>query len=184
MRMTVICAAALLTALVAAPSIGNAEEGKTFPIGEKYLLTAPAKWISKEPRSRIVEFEFEVPAFEGDSTAGRVTVMGAGGGVEANIDRWKGQFKAGEGENVAADVKKLTVSGQEVHLVDIKGTYLDKPGPFVPGPGVECPNYRMLGAVIVTKDAGQYFVKMYGPANTVGAAEPGFKKMIDGMKAK
>ncbi len=184
MRWMMIGAAAFAAALVGLPTHASAEEGKSFEIGEKYVLTTPPKWVSKQPRSRIVEFEFEVPAFEGDSTAGRVTVMGAGGGVEANIDRWKGQFKAPEGETVDADVKKLTVAGQEVHLVDIKGTYLDKPGPFVPGPGTECPDYRMLGAVIVTKDAGQYFVKMYGPANTIGAAEPGFRKMIEGMTAK
>lgn len=170
--------------LLSAVSVAPAAEGKPFEIGGKYLLTPPENWVSKEPRSRIVEFEFEVPASEGDDTPGRVTVMGAGGGVQANIDRWKGQFKAGEGEEVAADVKKQTVADQEVHVVDIKGIYLDKPGPFVPGPGTERPNYRMIGAVIVTKDAGQYFVKMYGPQKTMDAAQSGFQKMIEGLKAK
>lgn len=160
-----------------------AAEPKPFDIGGKYVLTPPANWVSKQPKSNIVEYEFEVPVAEGDEIPGRVTVMGAGGGVEANVDRWKGQFKADEGD-VKADVKQLEVAGQPVHMVEIKGTYLDKPGPFVPTPAVERPNYVMLGAIITTKDAGQYFVKFYGPAKTMTANTETFKKMIEGMQAK
>ncbi|MBL9090866.1 MAG: hypothetical protein JNL96_06555 [Planctomycetaceae bacterium] len=180
-----IASIVLLGTLVAslASASARAADGTPFDIGSKFQLVAPADWESKEPRSRIVEYEFATPAAEGESVGGRVTVMGAGGGVDANIDRWKGQFKS-DGAEVKADVKKQEVAGQEVHVVDIKGTYLDKPGPFVPGPGTEMPNYRMLGAIIVTKGAGQYFVKMYGPEKSIAAAQPGFQKMIDGLKAK
>lgn len=167
----------------AAPAAA-ADDGKPFDIGGKYVLNSPAGWISKQPRSNIVEYEFEVPTAEGDEIPGRVTVMGAAGGIEANIDRWKGQFKTPETGEVKADVKKSEVAGQEVHVVDISGTYLDKPGPFVPVPATERPNFRMLGAIISTKDAGQYFVKFYGPAKTVKANETAFRKMIDGLEAK
>ncbi len=177
-----LVAAGALVVLGAA-SQAVAAEGTPFNIGEKFVLVAPADWEAKEPRSRIVEYEFETPKAEGDEFAGRVTVMGAGGGVEANIDRWKGQFKSDDGE-VKADVKQLKVADQPVHVVNIKGVYLDKPGPFVPGPGTERPNYRMLGAIISTKDGGQYFVKLYGPEKTIAAAEPGFMKMVEGLKAK
>lgn len=180
-EIVTLCLAALC-GIVAAPVA--AEEGKSFKIGEKYELTAPANWIVKQPKSNIIEFEFEVPVAEGDEIPGRVTVMGAGGGIDANVDRWKGQFKAPAEGEVKAERKDLEIAGQPVHIVDIKGTYMDKPGPFVPGPGTERPDYRMLGAIITTKDAGQYFVKLYGPAKTIGAAEPSFKKMIEGMQAK
>lgn len=175
---------AMIVGMCGAAAADAAEKGTPFDIGGKYVLTSPGNWVSKPPKSNIVEYEFEVPVAEGDELPGRVTVMGAGGGVEANIDRWKGQFKTPESGEVAADVKKSEVAGQEVHVVNIAGTYLDKPGPFVPVPPTERPNYRMLGAIISTKDAGQYFVKFYGPEKTVKANEAAFQAMIDGLQAK
>lgn len=175
---------ALIVGIGGAASVGAAEKGKPFDIGGKYVLTSPGNWVSKQPKSNIVEYEFEVPTADGDEIPGRVTVMGAGGGIEANIDRWKGQFKTPEAGEVKADVKKSEVAGQEVHVVNIVGTYLDKPGPFVPVPPTERPNFRMLGAIISTKDAGQYFVKFYGPEKTVKANETAFQAMIDGLQAK
>jgi hypothetical protein len=161
----------------------QAADGTPFDIGEKYSLTAPADWVKKEPRSRIVEYEFEIPKAEGDELPGRVTVMGAGGGVEANVSRWKGQFKSDEGE-VKADLKQSKVADQDVHFVDIKGTYVDKPSPFAQTPGVDRANYRMIGAIITTEGGGQYFVKAYGPAKTMEKAQPAFQKMVEGLKAK
>lgn len=49
-------------------------------------------WKRVKPQSGIVEHEFAVAPTEGDEQGGRVTVMGAGGSVDANIDRWFGQF--------------------------------------------------------------------------------------------
>ncbi len=160
-----------------------AEAGKPFDIGGKFELTPPGTWVVKQPRTNIVEYEFEVPVSEGDEIPGRITVMGAAGGVDANVARWKDQFKVPETGEVKVDVKQVEAAGVPVHVIDIKGTYLDKAGPFVPGPATERPNYRMLGAIIQTKQ-GDYFVKFYGPAKTVTANEAGFKKMVEGLEAK
>lgn len=165
----------------------SAEEGKSFAVGEKtkFELVTPANWVVKQPKVRIIEFEFEVPVAEGDEIPGRVTVMGAMGGVDANVERWKGQFKTADGEEVKPEIKQFEAGGQQVHYVDIKGTYADSVGgPFAGGKVVQRPDYRMIGAIISTKEDGQYFVKFYGPAKTVTAAEPGFKKMIEELKAK
>ncbi|MCE9608063.1 MAG: hypothetical protein K8U03_24520 [Planctomycetia bacterium] len=176
----------MIACLLALGCFGNradAAEGTAFDIGSKYTLTAPADWLKKEPRSRIVEYEFEIPKVEGDEFPGRVTVMGAGGGVEANVERWKGQFKPTEGDEVKAETKKSKVAEQDVYVVDIKGTYIDKPAPMAPTPGIDRPKYRMIGAIIAT-DGGQYFVKAYGPEKTMEKALPGFQKMVEGLKAK
>lgn len=165
----------------------SAEDGKSFSVGvnNKFELVTPPNWIVKQPKIRIIDFEFEVPVAEGDETPGRVTVMGAQGGVDANVERWRGQFKTADGEEVKPEIKQFEAGGQQVHLVDLKGTYGDMVGgPFAGGKTVQRPDYRMLGAIISTKEDGQYFVKFYGPAKTVTAAEPGFKKMIEGLKAK
>ncbi len=150
----------------------------------KLNITAPDKWKRVQPKSRIIEHEFAVPAIEPDKQDGRVTVMGAGGSVDDNIARWIGQFSADSGESLKPKVDKKTVAGQEVHLVDVAGTFKEAMGgPFAGGAVVERPDYRMLAAIIVSKE-GNYFVKFYGPAKTVGESAEGFQKMIDGLQAK
>jgi len=150
----------------------------------KMTLTAPESWKKKMPSVRIVEFEYEVPAVEGDERPGRMTVMGAGGSVEDNINRWIGQFEQKNGGSSKDKTKKeeAKIAGQKVYLVDISGTYKDQPGPFAPA--VKRENYRMLAAIIATEKSGQYFVKFYGPKATVDKNEEAFKKMIDSLKVK
>lgn len=157
---------------------------KAFVVGDAYKLVPPAGWVVKQPRTRIVEHEFAVPAAKGDELEGRVTVMGAGGGVEANIDRWYQQFTQPDGGSTKerAKVDKKTIAGQEVTCVDIAGTFMDRPGPQAPG--VERKNYRMLGAIIQTKQAGNYFIKFYGPERTVAENKAAFDKMLDSLERK
>ncbi len=152
--------------------------------GGKLVLTAPEAWTRKMPQIRIIEHEFAIPAAEGDDTDGRMTVMAAGGSVEANVDRWYTQFSQPDGGSTRdrAKVKKLSAGGQVVYLVDMAGTYKDQRGPVAPA--VERPDYRMLGAIITTSDTGNYFFKFYGPARTVSENEAAFVKMIEGIQAK
>ena len=147
-------------------------------------LTAPKDWVRKEPKSRIVEHEFAAPVAEGDTIEGRITIMGAGGEVQANIDRWAGQFTQPNGKESkdVTKVSKKTVNGIEVHIVDIGGTYQDMPGgPFAGGKPTPREGYRMLGAIMVAPKIGNYFVKFYGPEKTVAKYEADFNKMIDSL---
>ncbi len=167
---------------------GFAEDPKVerIDIAEgKLFLTPPSDWKKMEPRSRIIQYEFRAPKdAKDDDEAARITVMAAGGSVEANIDRWIGQFDDVAKED--AQVEKKEVANQVVHLVEIKGTYKESSGggPFAPGPMKKFPNYRLLGAIVVTRDAGTIFVKMTGPADLVTKLEEGFKRSIDEMESK
>lgn len=159
---------------------------RTVSLGDgKLTLTAPEGWTKKQPTSRIVEAEFATPPAKGDDTPGRLTAMGAGGSMQQNVDRWVSQF-VGEGDAAAKPkLDKLTVSGLEVHIVDLSGTYKDTPGgPFAGKNPVMRENYRMLGAIIQTKDAGNYFLKLYGPKATITEAEKGFHEMVKSLKVK
>jgi hypothetical protein len=182
MRLTAL----LASLVVLVPLLATAEDKPAetpFAIGEgKLALTAPAGWKKVQPKSRIIEAEFEIPAAKGDEIAGRLTAMGAGGTVEANIDRWAAQFT---GEGVKPKVEKKTVGGSEVHVVDLAGTYKDAPGgPFAGGKTTLREDWRMLGAVIVTKDAGNYFLKLYGPKATITENEKSFAALIDSLTVK
>ena len=175
-----------------APATEAGPESRVFTIADGgFSLQAPSGWQRVQPKSGIVETEFAIPS-EGaaaDGTPaqpGRMTVMGAGGTVQANIDRWYGQFAQPDGSETKtkATTKKLELAGCKVTLVDIPGTYKDSPGgPFAGGRTVERPDYRMLAAIVETPDRGNYFLKFYGPAKTVTAHADGFRTMVEGMVA-
>ncbi len=156
----------------------------TISVAEgKLSLTAPDKWKRVKPKFRMVEHEFAIPAAEGDAQDGRLMVMGAGGTVQQNIDRWVKQFDGAGGAGVTPKVDKKSVAGQLVHTVDLAGDFTDVPGPNSGLPGTKYTDYRMVAAIIESKE-GNYFVKLYGPKKTIDAAEADFHKMIDGLQAK
>ena len=180
------CVPAIAMLFQAAPTTA-AEDEKTpeqIVLAEgKIKLDVPSNWKKEKPRTRIVDFEFSIPAVEDDKIDGRVTVMGAGGSIDANIGRWVTQFvqpdRTATSERTIREEKKI--AGQTVHLVDITGDFKDQPrGPF--GPTVMREKYRMLGAIIVTDKLGQYFVKAYGPRRTIAENEEAFKKLVDSLK--
>lgn len=171
----------LVAAWAGGTMAADRKERVVMRLGGGLTLTAPSSWLSKVPKVKIIEYEFAVPASQGDKADGRVTVMTAGGSVEANIERWLGQFSQADGSSTrdSAKVEHKTIAGRKVHLVEIAGTYRDAPGPFAPP--IERPGYRMLGAVIETGD-GNYFIKFYGPDRTVADHAQEFRAMLDGMK--
>jgi hypothetical protein len=139
-------------------------------------LTAPDAWVRQEPRSEFVTAEFSLPRAEGDETDGRLTVSKAGGGVDANLERWRGQFEGNLTRDVAED---LQVAGLTVKLLDCAGTFNDQPGPFAPG--VQREGYRMIGAVIPTE--GQLtFVKAYGPEKTMEKYEQSIRSFLQNLE--
>ena len=124
---------------------------------------------------------YRVPAAAGDPEDGECAVFffgpGQGGGVEANIDRWIGQFEQPDGKPSAERAKRQTetVDGIPVSLIDLSGTY--KGGG--PSMGATAPKtgYRLLGAIATGPQAGIFF-KLTGPAKTVTAAEKEFRAML------
>lgn len=173
-------------------AVGSAQEAaKTTTIelaGGKLTLEAPDAWKSEEPKSRIVQYEFSAPKDAKEDSAARITIMGAGGGVEANLDRWYGQFDQPDGSATKkkAKVENFDVAGHKVYYVDVTGTFKDTmgAGPFSGRAPKMREDHRMLGAIIVTEELGQYFVKITGPAESLEKLSEGFKKMLKEMKSK
>ena len=176
-----------LTATWLAGAASAAEEEKSFSIGDgAYSMPFPTGWTRKPPKFNLIEHEFEAPASEGDEKPGRATISNSGGTIEANIDRWYGQFRQPDGSSTKdkAKIENKKIADSDVTIVDITGTYDDKVAPFSPMPGVQREGYRMLAAVVATKKAGNYYIKFYGPKKTIGDQEESFKKMVEGLQAK
>ncbi|MBX7167001.1 MAG: hypothetical protein K1X74_11775 [Pirellulales bacterium] len=180
-RPSIVTLALALAALGAAPGFAADDAPGTIDLGQLTLL-APDTWTRKQPASQIIAHEFSIKPAEGDKLPGRMTVMAAGGSIEANIERWYGQFTQPDGSATADRAKreKLKAAGCDVEWVDISGTYLDRPAPRLPG--VERPDYRMLGAIVATKQ-GLVFLKFYGPQKTVTEQEQAFRQMLTGAKS-
>ena len=89
-----------------------------------------------------------------------------GGSVQANIDRWKGQFA----EPANAKIAKRVVHGLPVTTIDVSGTYSGMGAAAKPG-------YRMLGAII-ENPGGNVFLKFAGPVKTVAANQGKFEQLL------
>jgi len=162
--------------LVVVTSVVPALAGEIELSEGRLQVTVPESWVRKEPRSRIVEVEFEVPGAEEGVAPGRLTIMPSGGSIEQNIARWEGQFEGEEGA-VKAQVEKVEVGKAKLHIVDLSGTFKDSPrGPM--GPVEKKEGYRMLGAIIETEGNAVYYVKLTGPVATLEKAADDFKTMV------
>jgi len=170
----------MFSMLIAAIITTQAVAEDTFSVGKGHITFGIGEGFVKEkPSNGIVEHEFSTPIAEGDSKAGRMTVMGAGGTVEANIDRWVAQFEMKDGDK--PKISKEKIAGQTVHRIDLTGSYRDG-RPF--GPKTLRPGYRMLAAIVETEDHGNYFLKFYGPKATVTKHEKGFETIVSSLKVK
>lgn len=148
--------------------------------------TAPTGWTAQPPRP-MRAVSYSIPAARGDQEGAELAVFhfgqGAGGGVDANVQRWIGQFQKADGSPAtsAAKVKKETLAGLPMTTVDVSGTYVGG-GPMM-GPSTPKPGFRLLGA-IAEAPAGAVFFKLTGPEKTVAQAEKPFRALLAGMKKR
>lgn len=147
--------------------------------------SAPKEWEAQGARPMRVA-TYRLPPAKGDSEPAELAIFyfgqGQGGGVDANIKRWVGQFQKPDGSPMTdkdAKTKKESVNGLPVTTVDVKGTYAGG-GPMM-GPSTPKPNHRLLGAIVEGPE-GAVFFKLTGPEKTVAAAEKPFHKMLESVK--
>jgi hypothetical protein len=150
--------------------------------------TAPASWKKEEPTEQQRQFrkvQFRVPKEGGDPDDAEVIVFffgpGGGGGKQANLERWKGLFKPPAGEKSKVDDFK--VGDVPVTQIDISGTYLSRVGgPLNPNAKVEeKAEYRMVSVIFESKN-GPYFIRLIGPAKTVGKHKKEFDDWLKSFK--
>jgi hypothetical protein len=141
--------------------------------------TVPKRWVAEMGRSMRVA-TYVVPG--AGAADGECAVYyfgpGQGGGIDANLDRWAGEFEGAP----TPERTSRTVSGMSVTRVRLKGTYRAH---AMMGGGSEEPkaDHELLGA-IVDGPNGSIFFKFTGPARTVDAAMRDFDAMLGSMKKK
>ena len=107
---------------------------------------------------------------------------GQGGSIEANVERWYGQFQQPNGGSTRERAKVTKSKADELSItrVDVEGTYA---APIRPGAAERHnePDYRMIAAV-VEGPSGPWFIRFLGPAKEVSAGETSFDAFLSGLR--
>jgi hypothetical protein len=139
----------------------------------------PSGWSVGPPHSMRVA-TYGIPPAGGDAESASCAVYyfgaGQGGGVDANLSRWVGQFQPA----TRATRSTRDVHGIRVSLADAAGTYTAHGGSMMQPQG-DRPGWRLLGA-IAEGPQGAVFFKLTGSEKTVAAARGRFDGMIGSLK--
>ncbi len=162
--------------LVVAASV-HAADPVEFSVGS-FTFERPQGWGWVVPTSSMRKAQLSITA-AGESAPGEVTFFhfgaGQGGGVQANVTRWVGQFQDGTSDTRTESVGKTTVT-----FVEAAGTFASgMPG----GALTPMKDYAMRGAILENPE-GDVYIKLTGPAGLVKGAEPAFAKMVKGAAAR
>lgn len=153
----------------------SAESAKQKPrevsvAGFKFMV--PGDWEEQAPRSQFIMGEFSIP---GEGGPARLTLSSANGGIEANVERWKGQFNRGPSDPDPRE-SEITLDGKKGTLLELSGTFTDMFSGGVPNK-----NWRLLG-VAVPLGPTNYFIKLTGPATVVTPRKDEFLQFVDSAR--
>jgi hypothetical protein len=138
---------------------------------------APARWQSMPNTSSMRLATYRIPRAEGDTEDGDLSIMQAGGTVDANVERWIGQFDAASQKTAKRSTRK--VGGFDVTIVEVQGSYSGGMGK-APAAGSST---ALLGAIIATPGMPHFF-KLTGPVKTITAARTEFDSMVSSLVAR
>ncbi len=170
MKKTISLLALAAIAISASFSIGQDEQKDSIKVSE-FTFKFAKPWIRQQVSSpmRAGQFTYD----HEDEELKDVDLIlyyfgqGQGGGIQANIDRWVGQFEGTPDSK--QEVKKH--GDREVTYLVAKGTYLD--GPPFGGNKTPRPDYTMLAAILPSEQ-GAVFLKLTGPSKSVEAMQEAF----------
>jgi hypothetical protein len=186
--LVLLCCAAACndTSAPVEPNGGGDDKGTVVELG-KLKSTTPADWVKEKPSSNLRLAQFRVPHAENDPSDAELVIFyfgqGGGGGVDANVKRWKDKFIAPKGKTIddVTKIDKFKVSDREVVLVDISGTYLFQSPGKADTKKEQRPDHRMLAVILDTAE-GPYFITLIGPARTIERHQKAFVDWVKNFK--
>ena len=150
-----------------------AEDPAKFTVGG-FEFQRPAAWAWVPVNSPMRKAQLKVPGATAEISADLTFFHfgpGGGGGAQANIQRWLGQFQSAEG---ASKVEPQEIAGTKVTLVSTEGTFSSgMPG----GPTTPMADQALLGAIVEHAE-GDVFVKLTGPTALVKTSRAAFLEFL------
>jgi hypothetical protein len=170
-----------LVAALVGVAVGADEKTQTIK-AEDLSFKTPVSWKKETPKSSMRKAQMKVAPSKGDDEPAELVVFAfpnGAGSVESNIDRWEKQFVDADRKTPKAKVEKKKGVNVDVTRVEVTGRFVAG----MPGSSekVDKPNYRLLGAIVETKEVG-YFFKLTGPEKTIADATKDFDALIESMK--
>ena len=166
------------TPTTATPASPLGQAGERQALGPLSAV-APKGWVAQQPSSSMRVAQYGLPGPAGEATLGIFFFgPGQGGGVEANIERWYGQFKQEDGQPAQGRRWTRQVGDIEITGVDVSGTFSAGMGMGNAEPQA---GYRMLGAIAV-HHSGMVFFKMTGPAQTIEQWTASFDEFMGSLQ--
>ncbi len=153
-----------------------------------FAIEPPKEWVPQAVRPNGVKkalYQLPPPSKELGAAEFSVTFFGReqGGGVEANLERWKGQFRKPEGmkDEEFAQVTKQTVDGMKITILEMRGDFFGNALPGVPDVPPQ-KDHAMFAATVET-GGGTYYFKCVGPRATMDHWKKPWFAMTLGIKA-
>lgn len=130
--------------------------------------TLPQGWTSSAPPPMALAGF----ATEGGATVSVTMLEGNGGGLLANVNRWRGQIGLSpvDEKELAATSESFESSGDKILLVDLKGTNVRTGKPS-----------RLLGAIVM-KATKSWFYKLQGDDEVVGREKARFVEFVKSIR--
>ncbi len=141
----------------------------------------PKDWEKEQPSSSMRMAQFRFPGNDGDGEL--VIFSGIGGSIDANLNRWYGQFKSQTENSVSESAIRSNsqIKDMDVTFSYVEGTYL-KSSMGMSGTNTEMPNYALLAAIVATPD-GLYYFKGTGPKSTMDSHKVYFETFIRSIES-
>ena len=185
--VTLVCWACGGKGATAVSQQPNSASSTTAAAGE-LRFKAPDGWVTEKPSSAMRAAQYKLPKADGDSEDASLVLYyfgpTQGGSAQANIDRWISQIQQADqtSSKDKARTETMTVNGLKITTVDVSGTYTAE---MAPGTGNQRndANYRLRAAVVETPK-GNYFLKLVGPAKTVGHWEQAYSDYLKSFEFK
>ncbi len=151
------------------------------PQDPKVAWQTPKRWV-EELASGMRLATYVVPSSSAVGEGAKCAVYyfgpGQGGGTEANIERWIGEF-----ENPGKPGRRsFEVKGLKVARVEVAGTYLAHAG-MAEGAPEKAAGWTLLGAIVEGPN-GAVFFKLTGPTATVAPAAKEFDGLLASLRKK
>ncbi len=131
-------------------------------------FSIPGAWKSGTP-GQFVLATYTLPNVSGS----QINFSTAGGDVNSNLNRWRGQIKGADGQPAAGDVSEHTVSGQRVTIYKATGT-------FESMSGGKQPNTAFRGAII-QMPSQSVFVRLTVPADKAKLIDAEWERVVLGF---
>jgi len=164
----IACFASLLSPSLAQETVKK----KTLTAGEfvfKYAKPWVAQEVTSSMRAGQLTYEQKSQYLENVEVVVYYFGQGQGGGIDANINRWVGQFQG----TPEKKIEKKTLGSREVIFLTATGTYMQSSGGPFSGKKTEAPDSMMLAAILPS-EKGAVFLKLTGPKKSVEAMKKAF----------